>query len=158
MLDTAQFVAAAEGDAQAVAAWLDKGGGVDARCSERGDSTLLMAAAYGGQKAVVRMLLQRGASVNLQDSLGHTALMAATANGHTTIVQPLLDAKADASLQQLRHCGMLLQLGPETCRRSSCAIAVCFCNSVHMSAVWPLTDPDPDPDPNPNPNPNPLTV
>ena len=48
---------------------------------------------------MVRMLLQRGASVNLQDSTGATALMHATANGHTTIVQALLDAKADASLQ-----------------------------------------------------------
>ena len=65
-----------KGDAHAVAAWLDEGGGVDARCSERGDSTLLMAAALGGQKAVVRVLLQRGASVNLQGSNGATALMA----------------------------------------------------------------------------------
>ena len=48
---------------------------------------------------MVRMLLQRGASVNLQDSFGTTALMAAAVNGHTTIVQALLDAKADASLQ-----------------------------------------------------------
>ena len=49
---------------------------------------------------MVRMLLQRGASVNLQDSrVGCTALMGAAANGHTTIVQALLDAKADASLQ-----------------------------------------------------------
>ena len=48
---------------------------------------------------MVRMLLQRGASVNLQDSLGATVLMLAAFNGHTTIVQVLLDAKADASLQ-----------------------------------------------------------
>ena len=50
---------------------------------------------------MVRMLLQRGASVNLQDSLGSTALMHAAANGYTTIVQALLDAKADASLQDI---------------------------------------------------------
>ena len=92
--------AAQAGDAQAVAAWLDEGGGVDARCAERQDTTLLISAAYGGQKAVVRMLLQRGASVNLQESsLGSTALMHATANGHITTVQALLDAKADISLQ-----------------------------------------------------------
>ena len=72
---------------------------VDAGCAERNDTTLLMAAAWGGQEAMVRMLLQRGASVNLQDSLGGTALMAAALDGHTTIVQVLLDAKADASLQ-----------------------------------------------------------
>ena len=82
-----------------MAAWLDEGGGVDAGCAERNDATLLMAAAAGGQEAMVRMLLQRGASVNLQDSLGSTALMGAALNGHTTTVQALLDAKADASLQ-----------------------------------------------------------
>jgi ankyrin repeat protein len=92
--------AAGEGDAQAVTAWLDEGGGVDARCAEEYDGvTLLIAAAGGGQGAMVRMLLQRGAGVNLQDSGGLTALMAAAFHGHTTIVQALLDAKADASLQ-----------------------------------------------------------
>ena len=60
---------------------------------------MLMAAAYGGQAAMVRMLLQRGASVNLQNSFGFTALMHAAGNGHTTTMQALLDAKADASLQ-----------------------------------------------------------
>ena len=51
--------AADGGDAQAVAAWLDEGGGVDARCAEHYGATLLMAAALGGQEAMVRMLLQR---------------------------------------------------------------------------------------------------
>jgi hypothetical protein len=91
--------AADGGDAQAVAAWLDEGGGVDARCAEHHDETLLMAAADGGHEAIVRMLLQRGASVDLQSPNGFTALMGAAANGHTTIAQALLDAKADASLR-----------------------------------------------------------
>jgi len=91
--------AAGEGDAQAVTAWLDEGGGVDARCAEQDRETLLIVAACGGQEAMVRMLLLRGASVNLQNSGGLTALMAAAFHGHTTIVQALLDAKADASLQ-----------------------------------------------------------
>jgi hypothetical protein len=94
------FHAAGQGDAQAVAAWLDKGGGVDAHCAEYGDgATLLMVAGGRGQTAMVRMLLQRGASVNLQDSDGWTALMFAAFTGHITIVQALLDAKADASLR-----------------------------------------------------------
>jgi ankyrin repeat protein len=91
--------AADGGDAQAVVAWLDKGGGADARCAEHHDETLLMAAAVRGQEATVRMLLQRGASVDLQDSYGWTALMRAAFQDLTTIVQALLDAKADASLQ-----------------------------------------------------------
>jgi len=72
---------------------------VDARCADYHGETLLMAAAFGGQETMVRMLLQRGASVNLQDSDGGTALMFAALRGHTTIVQALLDAKADATLQ-----------------------------------------------------------
>ena len=90
--------AAAEGDAQAVAAWLNEEGGVDA-CTARHGVTLLMVAAGAGQEAVVRMLLQHGASVNLMCPPGGSALIAAAANGHITIVQVLLDAKADASLQ-----------------------------------------------------------
>jgi ankyrin repeat protein len=90
---------AREGDAHAVTAWLDEGGSVDAHCAEYGGTTLLMAAAVGGQEAVLRMLLQRGASVNLRNPGGFTALMGAAANGRTTIAQALLDAKADASLQ-----------------------------------------------------------
>jgi ankyrin repeat protein len=93
------FLAARMGDAQTVTAWLDESGGVDARCTEFYGTTLLMAAALGGHEATVRMLLRRGASVNLQHSFGRTALMSATFNGHTTIVQALLDAKANASLQ-----------------------------------------------------------
>ena len=84
-----------------MAAWLDEGGGVDAGCAEHGGATLLMAAAVRGHEAMVRMLLQRGASVNLESSYGVTALMSAALKGHTTIVQALLDAKADASLRSL---------------------------------------------------------
>ena len=43
-------LAADKGDAQAVAAWLDEGGGVDARCAELDDMTMLMSAADGGLK------------------------------------------------------------------------------------------------------------
>ena len=100
-LPASVWFTAREGDAQAVAAWLDEDGGVDARFAEHDDETLLMAAAVGGQEAMVRMLLQRGASVNLQTSNGGTALMCAALRGHTTTVQALLDAKADASLRDI---------------------------------------------------------
>ena len=74
---------------------------MNARCAERDGKTLLMATAHGGQKTMVRRLLQRGASVNLQDSFGYTALIGAAMCGRTTIVQALLDAKADASPQDV---------------------------------------------------------
>ena len=113
------MIAAANGDAHAVAAWLDEGGGVDARCAERKDGTLLMEAAAGGQEAIVRMLLQRGASVNLQGFIGVTALMVAAANGHATIVQALLDAKADASLQNTH--GTTALMVAEHCKHTAAA-------------------------------------
>ena len=70
-------LAAVDGDVQAVTAWLDEGGGVNVHCPERCSMTLLMVATAAGQEALVRMLLQRGASVDLQDSDGFTALMRA---------------------------------------------------------------------------------
>ena len=97
------FDSASAGSFHAVAAWLNEGGGVDARYAEQGRATLLIAAAFGGQEAMVRMLLQRGASVGLQASGGSTALMAAALRGHTTIVQVLLDAKADARAALQQH-------------------------------------------------------
>ena len=89
--------AADEGNEQAVAGLLDEGGDVDARCAELDNATLLMNAAAGGQHAMLRMLLQRGASINLQDSFGTTALMAAAVKGHATIVQALNSFKSGAN-------------------------------------------------------------
>ena len=84
------FCFAGKGDEQALSTWLDDGGGVDTRHES---VTLLIVAAGERQEAMVRLLLQRGASVNLQDSEGGTALMAAALTGHTSIVQALLDAR-----------------------------------------------------------------
>ena len=98
------FVAAGTGDAQAVAAWLDDGGG-----TVFGITSLMAAAACGGQDARVQMLLQRGASVNLQNPVdGCTVLMGAAAGGHTATVRVLLDAKADASLQDVHGATALM--------------------------------------------------
>ena len=98
-LPNRMLVAAGKGAAHDVTAWLDEGGGVDAGCAEREGETLLMSAGWGGQKVMVRLLLRRGASVNLQRYNGGTALMDAAYNDHATTVQALLDAKADTSLQ-----------------------------------------------------------
>ena len=128
--------AAREGVAQVVTAWLDyqheaglpgcmhagQGIGVDTRCADDEGCTLLIAAAGGGHEAMVRMLLQRGASVNLQDRLGSsgsTALMHAAACGHTSVVQVLLDAKADASLRNFR--GLTALMAAEVNKRTATA-------------------------------------
>ena len=115
----AAVLAAEKGDTQAVVAWLDEGGGVDARCKELFGGTLLMKAAEEGQAAMVRVLLQRGASVNQQDNYGGTALMAAALHGHIAIVQALLDAKADASLQATN--GRTALMGAEHAKRTAIA-------------------------------------
>ena len=80
---------------------LNEGGGVDARCAELKGATITAA---GALKAMVRMLLRRGASVNLQDSNGGTALMRAVFNGQIATVQELHDAKGDAT-QQINEGG-----------------------------------------------------
>jgi len=97
------LLAADRGEGQPVVAWLDEGGGVDAQCAESKCMTLLMAAAAQGWVAMVRMLLQRGASVNLQDPNGCNALIGAASTGQTLVVQALLDAKADASLETAKR-------------------------------------------------------
>ena len=141
--------AALEGGAQAVAAWLDAGGGLDARCAEHGGGTLLMAASTMGQDAMARMLLQRGASVNLQSSNGLTALMSAAAHGHTTVAQVLLDAKADASLQiksggtalmaaeQQKHTATAQLLRQHAKRQAAEAEARAAASMVHAAATAP---------------------
>ena len=66
-------VAAAErGEEEAVLAWLEGGGRVDATY-ERGEVsgiTLLMGAANNGHERVVELLLRHGAEINLQNSNG----------------------------------------------------------------------------------------
>ena len=93
------FLAAQKGDAQAVTAWLDEGGGVNTSSAEHRGASLLMAAADAGQETVARVLLKRGASVNLQDAVGSTALMLAAIGGHAPIVRVLLEHGASVNHQ-----------------------------------------------------------
>ena len=72
---------AQRGELQKVVKWLRKGGPVDALCSASTNEgqpctyTLLHATATYDQLEMAKMLLKRGASVDLQNSLGSTALM-----------------------------------------------------------------------------------
>ena len=52
--------------------------------------TALMLAVSHGRADMVKMLLDVGASVNIQDEDGSTALMCASEHGHTEIVKMLL--------------------------------------------------------------------
>lgn len=66
---------------------------VDSRDPE--NRTVLMYAAFNGQTAIVKMLIDAGADVNGQDKIGTSALMfAASAPGGSETVQLLLDSGA----------------------------------------------------------------
>ena len=96
---------AQRGELQKVVKWLRKAGPVDALCSDliRGGQPstfgLLHIAATHGQLEIMRMLLKRGATVDLQGSLGLTALMDAAYYGHLPIVLVLLQQSANPDLQ-----------------------------------------------------------
>jgi hypothetical protein len=70
--------------------------------------TALMGAAFGGDAAIVRMLLDRGAAVNARtgasakrSGAGVTALMIAAQKGHLEAARLLLDGGADPNLEAL---------------------------------------------------------
>ena len=68
--------------------------------------TLLHNAAWNGQEAVVKALLEGGADVNKADNDGKTPLYyvardgpeAMVANGHEAVVKALIEAGAEAAL------------------------------------------------------------
>jgi ankyrin repeat protein len=61
--------------------------------------TALMIAAREGQMEIARLLLQRGAAVDMPDALGLTALHVAAINGQDEIVSLLLEAGAEPRAQ-----------------------------------------------------------
>ena len=70
-----------------------------------GEVTILMAASMpmndnAENVDMVKVLLDHGADVNAQDSLGNTALTLAVNYGHAEIVKVLLDNGADANLRR----------------------------------------------------------
>ena len=96
---------AERGELHEVVEWLDEGGSVDAMCSvpagggEVTAAGMLHVAAVRGNLEVVRELLKRGASVDLQTGLGFSALMAAAGFGHHAIVLLLLQHSANPNHQ-----------------------------------------------------------
>ena len=96
---------ALRGELQKVVKWLRKGGPTDALChgstddGHPSDFALLHVAAGFGHLEMVRVLLKRGASVDLPSSLGLTALMNAVGGGHPSILLVLLQHAANPDLQ-----------------------------------------------------------
>ena len=116
-----------EGDAKMVANILDNMDDTDiinfdfAEPDGMSNFTMLMAACRYDQIEVVELLLSRGASVNLQDSSGHTPLMWAVSSGNPKIVRRLL--KAGASTRVREHMGTTaLSLAERTDKQCAAAI------------------------------------
>ncbi|MEU2433534.1 ankyrin repeat domain-containing protein [Streptomyces sp. NPDC007861] len=92
-LATRIFDLARQGDAEALAAYVDAG--VPANLTnDKGDS-LVMLAAYHGHAAAVTALLARGADVDRANDRGQTPLAGAVFKGEDAVVRALLDGGAD---------------------------------------------------------------
>jgi ankyrin repeat protein len=89
-------VAIEDDDLEKVRGYLDAGVPPDTKI-EYGENfeTPLMKAARSGTLEIARLLIARGADVNLKDGSGSTALNSAVDRGHAAIVDLLLAAKID---------------------------------------------------------------
>jgi hypothetical protein len=90
------FAAAERGDAGGIAAALARGARIDAQDS-RG-RTPVMAATHARQTLAVKVLLQSGADVNLQDNRRDNPFLYAGAEGLLDILRLAIDAKANTRI------------------------------------------------------------
>ena len=63
-----------------------------------GGESLLHVATKSGHLSMVKLLLEKGAEINVQDESGNTPLHYASANGKKDVVKYLLDKEADVSI------------------------------------------------------------
>ena len=62
-----------------------------------------MRAAKRDYKDIVRVLLDNGANVNVEDNKGKTAIMGAAKKGNKTICKKLLEAGADVNKKMIEE-------------------------------------------------------
>lgn len=96
--DKAFLKASFEGDAIMVKNFLKRGADVNMR-SARGNITPLLAAADGGHKNIVEILIANGSEVNAKDEEGETAMMHAVRKGHKETFEMLIAKGADVNLK-----------------------------------------------------------
>ena len=80
---------------------LDKGADVN-YVGEKRKITALHVATYHNQAEMVKLLLDKGVTVNAQDANGHTAMHIAALLNHASLIPLLLGAHVDISLQDQR--------------------------------------------------------
>ena len=93
--DTALMLATLNGRLDVVKRLADLGGAQE----NRDGWAPLHYAAFGGNVAVARYLLDKGASVNMRAPNSQTALMLAAGAGHLEMVKFLIDAEGDMKLE-----------------------------------------------------------
>ncbi|XP_034252516.1 KN motif and ankyrin repeat domain-containing protein 2 [Thrips palmi] len=76
---------------------------VNSRAKQHGQTALMLAVSHG-RLDTVRLLLEAGADVNIQDEDGSTALMCAAEHGHLDIIKILL-SQADCDVTVVDHDG-----------------------------------------------------
>ena len=92
--------AAKSGNIEAVMKHISAGNDINIRSVS--GATPLIAASTGGQTEIIRLLIEKGADVNLREDVGgSTALLAAAFFGHTEIVEMLIDKGADVNARNL---------------------------------------------------------
>lgn len=126
----------------------------------RGERPMTVAASHGNAP-VVRLLIQRGANVDLMNATWHTPLMLASAGGRSAIARLLLDAGADVNRMnrnqetaltyavvwgQLRTVKLLLAYGADVEeRRGGWSPLMYAANSEHPRIVEVLFEYGADP-------------
>ena len=97
--------ASCEGREHVAKALLDgkyEGRGADVNIQRPGDGTPLMDASWRGHEGVVRLLLERGARLELQDGGGRTALHCAVDCNQGVVLEALCSAQGAAAALALR--------------------------------------------------------
>ncbi|WP_055567031.1 ankyrin repeat domain-containing protein [Streptomyces atriruber] len=92
-LATKIFDLARQGDAAALAAYVDAG--VPANLTNDSGDSLVMLAAYHGHAGAVVALVERGADTNRANDRGQTPLAGAVFKGEDAVIRALLDGGAD---------------------------------------------------------------
>ncbi|MFD4634567.1 ankyrin repeat domain-containing protein [Streptomyces sp. NPDC058284] len=92
-LATKIFDLARQGDAAALAAYVDAG--VPANLTNDSGDSLVMLAAYHGHADAVRSLVERGADTNRANDRGQTPLAGAVFKGADAVIRALLEGGAD---------------------------------------------------------------
>ena len=87
------FTMARDGDAAALAAYVDAG--VPVNLTNDSGDTLVMLAAYHGHADAVRVLVARGADVNRLNDRGQSPVAGAVFKGEDDVVRALVEGGAD---------------------------------------------------------------